>query len=102
MSPLGWRGLLERTVALPPPCERRFLDALERHELTPREREVAVLLLAGYSTKELCAELGIAVNTYYNIYAGLAEKVGHPHTERMVVVLALLGVERATGTAGVR
>ncbi len=46
--------------------EERFTSFVQKHNLSPREKEVAKLLLKGLPDKEIAAELNIAVSTVSN------------------------------------
>lgn len=66
---------------------------LDRFRLTEQEREIVTLLLAGYSTKELCAEMHIEITSYYVAYGRISKKLDLAGKERLAVILRLLGIE---------
>ncbi len=51
-------------------------NLMERLGLSPREKEIAALLLHGQSAKQIAAELGIAVNTANFHIKNLYKKLG--------------------------
>lgn len=60
-----------------PPVIDSVSDAFaERHGLSPREREMAILIARGLSNKEIGAELGIAMTTARTHIYNLFQKVG--------------------------
>lgn len=62
------------------PCRVLTPDALAaadpRQPLTPRERDVLMLVVAGYSDKAIAATLGIARKTASNHVSSLLRKLG--------------------------
>jgi DNA-binding NarL/FixJ family response regulator len=48
------------------------------HELTPREREILRLLVAGWPDKEIATSLGVARRTVSNHVASIRDKLDAP------------------------
>ncbi|MEY3013197.1 MAG: hypothetical protein RIT45_1932 [Pseudomonadota bacterium] len=68
---------------------RGFLGETESHDdgseqLTPREREIASLVAAGWTSREIAAELGVATKTVQNHRSNLLDKLGLRTTAALV------------------
>jgi DNA-binding CsgD family transcriptional regulator len=73
-------GANQRAIALADRCEGALTPALRaldvRAELTPAERETALLAAAGRSSKEIAADLILSVRTVENRLQRVYEKLG--------------------------
>lgn len=85
----GERALFAIRIARQEPLLLRFVTALDRLELSPQQREVAVGLADGLSNPELAARMGITVNTVASHVKQLFEKLDIH--ERSDVVTTVLG-----------
>lgn len=78
---LGIKGLADlhaesvRDRQPPPRLVARLLRS-EETRLTPREREVMVLLTSGFSQREIAAELGISYETAKHHLSNIYRKLG--------------------------
>jgi len=78
-------------------ADRADLDALRRHydELTPREQEVMVLVVAGLLNKQVAGELGISEKTVKVHRARVMEKMEVESLAALVLIAQRLGVTPA-------
>ena len=73
---------------------RRQNEARHRlHRLTPRERELLQLVVAGKSTKQIAAELGISERTAAHHREHLASKSAADNTASLVRLAVLAGMD---------
>jgi DNA-binding NarL/FixJ family response regulator len=73
LAPAITRAVVEEFVRRPPGIERLAAEGLD--ELTPREREVLVLLGRGFSNAEICDELVISEPTTKTHVARIFQKL---------------------------
>ncbi|TDD37712.1 response regulator transcription factor [Actinomadura sp. KC06] len=76
--------LVERAVSVP--------AAADPGDLTPREREVLVLVAAGLSNREIAARLHVGVTTVKTHVAALLAKTGCPNRIRLAVFAVRAGL----------
>lgn len=70
------RSVHAGTYRLPPAVAQRLAQRRAAPELSPREREVLLLIVQGQSNKEIGATLGLAENTVKNHVKMILEKLG--------------------------
>jgi DNA-binding NarL/FixJ family response regulator len=70
-------------------CEEEPPSELVAVRLTPREKEVARLLLQGYVCKEIACKLTISVSTVHHHIRNLYDKLQVDNRASLVVVLLL-------------
>lgn len=85
----GWGSELSVTLPLDPPPRPEFLD--ETADLSPREREVLSLVVAGHRNRAIAEQLGISQNTVKFHVSNLLRKAGVSAR----VELVALGASRA-------
>lgn len=61
-----------------------LLECIVRTGLSAREREVAILLAAGFTQREVAAELGVAPTTIKTHVRSILNKTGAPSARRLV------------------
>lgn len=67
----------QKEIAPPISKEEVWKQAMDFYKLTERERQVCHLLLVGYSTKEIAAELDISVDTVKFHIKNIYKKIGN-------------------------
>jgi two-component system CheB/CheR fusion protein len=78
---------------------RREAAASQISELTPRQRQIMDLVLAGHPSKNIAADLGISQRTVENHRASIMRKTGSrslPELARLVLTATLQGVDAAS------
>jgi non-specific serine/threonine protein kinase len=73
-------------VRQPPTCQESARSGAGAAALTPREAEVLRLLVAGWSDKEMAAELGIGRRTASNYVAAIRSKLDAPSRTAAVAI----------------
>jgi len=67
-------------------------DLVYREEWTPREREVAALVIRGYRNREIATELGITEQTAKNHLRNMCEKIGASDRIQVAMYALRLGI----------
>jgi FixJ family two-component response regulator len=76
--------------------QSRTAERLER--LSPREREVAVLLAAGYAGKQIASELFISYNTLQNHRQRVMDKTGADSAAELTLMVLEAGTDQERRT----
>lgn len=73
-----------------------ILAATSRHQqLTPREREVLCLIVAGLINKEIAARLGVSLTTVISHRKNLTEKLGTRSVSALTIYAVMHGLVKA-------
>ena len=78
--------------ALPSLCFLSQAKSVSPQELTPRQREILVLVAEGYSTKEIAFCLGVSVKTVESHRALLQERLGIHNVAGLVRYAVRIGL----------
>ncbi|MFQ5596949.1 MAG: helix-turn-helix transcriptional regulator [Nitrospiria bacterium] len=88
------RGKLIFLEALP--CEQDFNPVLIKYGLSPREREVAILVIRGYTNREIAAALFICEQTVKDHLRHIYEKAKvHRRCELVAKIIGMKGPKAA-------
>ena len=91
---LAERAAAEERAGEGPRSQSRLLDDIaDEYDLTPREREVFVLLAQGYTGGFIASEIGVALGTVKAHAAHIYQKLGVTHRDAMLELVE----RRATG-----
>lgn len=97
-SPAATRSLISRFLAIPEPRRRRPADETALKQLTPREREVAMLTAEGLSNEEIARHLSLSTLTVRTHVQRALTKTGSRDRAQLVVLAYRAGLVR--GPAG--
>jgi DNA-binding NarL/FixJ family response regulator len=67
-------------------------DLAYREEWTPREKDVAALVIRGYRNKEIATELGVTEQTVKNHLRNMCEKIGASDRIQVAMYALRLGI----------
>jgi DNA-binding NarL/FixJ family response regulator len=73
----------------------------EGHDLTPRQHEIAALLLSGHTNKEIGIRLGLAEITVKTHLTALFRRLGVANRIQAAMAIRMLGVEQLDAPRGV-
>ena len=76
-------------LAAEPP---ELTDLAYREEWTPREREVAALVIRGHRNKEIATEMGVTEQTVKNHLHHMCEKIGASDRMQVAMYALRLGI----------
>ncbi len=86
------QGLIGITVDMQEPQPVRLFSQLRKFPLSPRQKEVCLMLLSGYRNQEISQKLNISRHTLIHHIRGIYEKIGlHSQAE----LLAKFGISLA-------
>jgi RNA polymerase sigma factor (sigma-70 family) len=75
---------------------QRLGHAIRAEQLTERERQILPLLAAGWTNREIAAELGMSVGTVKNHVARILEKLDVSDRTQAAVRAVELGMTKTT------
>ena len=69
-----------------------LLDLVYREAWTPRERQVAALVIRGYRNKEIATELGISEQAVKHHLHNMCAKIGATNRKQVAIYALRLGI----------